>query len=219
MSKIFRGFVKARIVEARFALSGKVAGVQKVTGDTVKKWDVIASLDRKILQMELDRELAGYEKVRADFEVYAQKNSEPQNDLDKYLKTEKQAMLNVSVKDVELAKAKLDMTNLLSPVDGIIMDDSGIVPGLFTTPAGSGVKIIDTSSYYFEVEVEQKDIPYFSESKSAEVHIEPKVVSGGHTAKVGGKIGQIFSDGKKFLLKIPISDPSILIGMKGEVEF
>ena len=73
MSKVFKGEVKARIVETRFALSGKITGVSKHTGDTVKKWNLIASLDRKILQMELDRQLSDFEKVRADWDGFTQK--------------------------------------------------------------------------------------------------------------------------------------------------
>lgn len=221
MSKVFKGVVKARIVEARFALSGKIAGVSKHTGDLVKKWNLIASLDRKILQMELDRQLADHEKVRADWDGFCKKYPDPQDD-NKYTKAEKQAALNASVKDVELAKAKLDQADLFSPVDGIILDDGGITPGLYTTPAGSSVSIIDTSSYYFEIEIDQKDIPFFTELRKTEVRIEPKVVSesASRTTKIEGSSSLPFSDGKKFLVHIPITNiGGILLGMRGEVKF
>ncbi len=149
----FEGQVKARIIEVRFAIAGKISGVVKKTGDSVKKWSLVASLDRKILQTELDSQLADYEKVRADFEIFNQKNPDPQEAIDKYLKTEKQAVLNASVKAVEAAKAKLDQSDLFSPVDGIILDDNSIVPGIYVTPAGSALKIMDTASFYFEIEV------------------------------------------------------------------
>lgn len=213
MSKVFKGEVKARIVETRFALSGKITGVSKHTGDTVKKWNLIASLDRKILQMELDRQLSDFEKVRADWDGFTQKYPDPQDD-NKYTKAEKQAALNASVKDVELAKAKLDQADLFSPVDGIIIEDSGIVPGLYATPAGSGVKIIDTSSYYFEIEIEQKDIPFFEKPHDAKITIDVldiEIKPGAPSAVEG--------DGKNFLLRIPISNPSILLGMRGAAKF
>ena len=210
--KGFKGEVKARIVEARFALSGKIAGVQKAIGDTVKKWDLIASLDRKILQMELDKELADFEKVRADFESFAKKFPDPQDD-NKFTKAEKQASLNASVKNVELAKAKLDQVNLFSPVDGVVIDDSGIVPGLFIAPAGNSIKIVDTSSYFFEVEIEQKDVADFLQPKKAEIKID------GIKESIKGDSKIVASDGKRFGVKIPIPSPSILMGMKGEVSF
>jgi len=110
--KSFKGAIKARIVSARFATSGKIASIKKHTGDSVKKGEILASLDTKILQTGLDRQLADYEKVRADFEIFSQKYPDPTEAIDKYLKTEKQASLNASVKDVELAKWLLDQTTL-----------------------------------------------------------------------------------------------------------
>jgi multidrug resistance efflux pump len=208
--KSFKGEVKARIVDARFALSGKIVSVGKHTGDGVKKGNLIASLDRKILQTELDRQLADYDKVRADWDGFCKKYPDPQDD-NKYTKAEKQAALNASVKDVELAKAKLDQADLFSPTDGIILDDSGIVPGLYTTPASGSVKIVDTASYYFEIEIKQKDIPYFEKAKEARIKIDYLNIEIKATAP-----SAVEGDGKKFLVQIPISDSEgILLGMKG----
>ena len=211
--KTYKGNVKARIVEARFALSGKIVSVAKHAGDSVKKWGMIASLDRKILQTELDRELADYDKVRADFDGFSKKYPDPQDD-NKYTKAEKQASLNASVKSVENAKTKLDQEDLFSPVDGLILDDSNIAIGLYTTPAGSSVKIVDTSSYYFEIEIEQKDIPYFSEPKKCKLEIV------GIKEKITAESKPVFSDGKKFLIRIPITNTQgILLGLNGKANF
>jgi len=35
MTKVYKGEIKARVVEIRFALSGKISGVTKHTGDTI----------------------------------------------------------------------------------------------------------------------------------------------------------------------------------------
>ncbi|PIQ70389.1 hypothetical protein COV89_00755, partial [Candidatus Shapirobacteria bacterium CG11_big_fil_rev_8_21_14_0_20_40_12] len=59
--KIFTGEIKARIIEVRFGLSGKVATVAKKAGDSVQKGNLLAALDRKILQTELDKQLADFE--------------------------------------------------------------------------------------------------------------------------------------------------------------
>src|SRR3990167_677742 len=206
---IFKGEIKARIVEIRFALSGKIAGVTKHTGDAVKKWNLVASLDRKTLQMELDKQLSDYEKVRADWEIFGQKNPNPTEIIDKYLKAEKQALLNTSVKDVELAKARLDQADLFSPVDGIILDDSGIVPGLYATPASSSIKIMDLSSYYFEFEVRQKEVSDFIKPKKCKIGIE------GVKEKIEADTLPVFSDGKKFTVRTTIPQTeNILLGMK-----
>ncbi len=165
----FKGVVKARVIDVRFATSGKVVVIKKFTGDTVKKGDHLASLDRKIPQTTLDRELADFEKVRADFEIFNQKNPNPTEEIDKYLKTEKQAALNSAVKNVELAKATVDQCDLFSPVDGVVMDDSSIVAGLNITPASSSFKIIDSGSFYVEVEIGGKDFKFFAGPKDIKV--------------------------------------------------
>lgn len=213
MSK-YTGEIKARIVSARFAISGKITSIKKHTGDSVKKGEVLASLDTKILQTGLDRELADFEKVRADFEIFAGKYPDPKEAIDKYLKTEKQASLNASVKDVELAKAVLDQSVLFSPVDGVILDDSSLAAGVYVTPAGSEIKIIDNSSYYFEIEIPQKEIGEFRSPKKCNIEIE------GIKEKIEGEASPVISDGKKFLLRIPIKySEEILLGLNGKANF
>jgi hypothetical protein len=55
--------------------------------------------------MELDRQLADYEKARAEFELHILKaGKEPGNDEDKYQRQIKQAQLNAAVKEVEPVK-------------------------------------------------------------------------------------------------------------------
>lgn len=208
----YNGVVKARIVDVRFATSGKVVSVRKFVGDTVKKGELIASLDRKVAQTTLDRELADFEKVRADFEIFNQKNPDPTEEIDKYLKTEKQASLDASVKNVELAKVTLDQCDLFSPVDGIVMDDNSVVAGINITPASSSFKIIDSSSYFAEVEIEEKDIKNFMEPKDVKVNI-PSLEK-----ELNGKTSVVYGDGKKFYVRIPIFGERLMVAVSIELE-
>jgi multidrug resistance efflux pump len=213
MPEVLNGEIKARIVEIRFALSGKISNVSKHTGDNVKKWDLVASLDRKILQIELDQQLADYEKVRADWDYFTKKYPDPQDD-NKFTKAEKQAILNASVKQVELSKAKLDQSDLFSPVDGIVIDDSGIVPGLYVTPASGSIKIIDTGSYYFEFGIDQKDVLDFSKARKC------RLTFNGVKDQLEGETSLVLADGKKFTIKVNLSKiEGVMLGMKGEVKF
>lgn len=212
--KIFEGKVKAKIVEVRFALSGKTEKVLKKTGDRVRKGELLASQDRKILQTELDRELADYEKVRADFEIFNLQKGGLQDDLTKYLKTEKQAQLNASVKEVELAKARLDQVDLVSPVEGIILDDSNLVSGLYVTPSSNPFKIVDASSFYFEIEIKQEEYSFLAEPRRGEVEIF------GLGKQASGDSSPVLSDGGRFYVKIDLANKQdLLLGMKGKVIF
>jgi len=171
--KIYKGEIKAKIIEVRFAASGLVSSVSKRMGDVVSKGNILASLDKKILQQQLDSELLDYEKVRADFEAYGLKTGEPSDDMGRFLKKQKQASLDLSVKSVELAKARLDQVNLFSPVSGVIVDDSNIVSGVYVSPASSPFIILDTSSFCFEFEIDQEDLAKFKEPIDMEISLAP----------------------------------------------
>ena len=58
-----------------------------------------------------------------------------------------------------------------------------------------------------EVEIEQKDIKYFKEPHGIEINIE------GLENSLKSQTTPIFSDGKKFLVNIPVSSPDLLLGM------
>ena len=217
MADTYRGEVKAKIVEVRFSMSGMVSYISKKTGDIVSKGNVLASLDKKVLQQELDSELLDYEKVRADFEAYGLKTGEPTDDLGKFLKKQKQASLDLSVKSVELAKARLDQVNLFSPVTGVVIDDSDIVAGVYVSPASSPFIILDTSSFYFEFEIDQVDLLKFKEPVNMEISLP------GIEEKYLGKTKAILPySGKKpgkFIVVVTLEKmDGLMMGMLGEAK-
>jgi len=212
--KIFPGEIKAKIIEVRLASSGKVARVAKKSGENVYKGELLASLDRKILQTELDKQLADFEKTRADFEIFNLKQPQITDDLGKYLKTEKQAQLNISVKEVELAKIRLDQSDLFSPVEGIIIDDSNITPGLYVTPSLSSYKILETASFYFEVKIKPEEILTFINSRKGKLNL-PVIKK---SVLVDSQ--PFFSSGKDFFVRLDLSDKKdLFLGLKGKVIF
>lgn len=210
--KPYSGFVVADLFEVRFAFSGKVVSVRKKTGDAVKKWEAIASLDRKSLQTELDRQLADYEKARAGFELFRIKHGEGGDDTVKFLRQGEQAQLNASVKEVELAKYKLDSSGLISPVNGVIVDMGGLAAGMYVTPGSFPVKVIDHESLSFRFTIEQDDLAGFREP------IALKVTVGGLNKEYAGTaVPPVWGKDGRFDVTITFEDRDGLIpGMKGE---
>lgn len=215
MTDIYQGEIKGKIIEVRFAISGLVSSVAKRSGDKVLKENILASLDKKILQQQLDCELLDYEKVRADFDAYGLKVGEPSDDLERFSKKQKQISLDLSVKSVELAKAKLDQVNLFSPVNGIIIDDSNIISGVYISPASSPFKILDTSSFYFEFEIDQSDLNKFKEDVKMEITLKS------FKEKLVGKTKAIipYSDKKAGKFKVMVvleKTDELMMGMVGK---
>ncbi|HJZ06208.1 hypothetical protein A2634_02050 [Candidatus Amesbacteria bacterium RIFCSPHIGHO2_01_FULL_48_32] len=199
------GMVTADEIEVRYAFSGKVAVVKKKRGDTVKKGEVLAALDTKMLQMELDLQLADYERKRAEFEIFAKRNPNPGDDLTKYAKQIEQAQLNASVKEVEIAKAKMDQATLISPVNGTVVDDGGNRVGLNVSPASNAFKILDLDALRFETELDG-----FMEPGEVMVKINGK--------ELAGKTGLPRPDGKKLVVDASLDSwEGLMVGMVGEV--
>ena len=211
----FKGRIKAKIVEVRFAMAGKLVALNKRKGDWVKKGELLASLDKKISQTQLDKELADFEKVRAEFEIFNLKKGEPTDDITKYLKKQMQADLDGSVKAVEVAKAELDKSDLFAPVEGIMVDDSNLVPGVYLTPASSPFKIIENNSFYFELEIEQASLSQFVNPRPVTVKIP------GLEKVIAGQTKPILSqENGKLLVEVELRDKSgLLVGLEGEVGF
>lgn len=199
--KSFLGQVITEIVEVRFPFSGKVSAKSKEVGDSVKKWETIASLDKKQLQTELDKELADFERARAHFD----KASEDE-------KQDLQLSLNVSVKNVELAKMRLDQADLQSPIDGIVLENN-LQIGLNITPASSSVKLGSTNSLKFEFVIAQNEL---------EIFMRPQKILIFFFKKTDGNVEAetqvpFFGERGKFKItaKLPTS-PQIIPGMEGE---
>jgi multidrug resistance efflux pump len=209
-SKTFSGQVIVDIIEVRFAFSGQITQVVKRVGDRVTAGGLLAALDRKLLQTELDRELADYERVRAEFEIFVAKLGTPQNDIDKYAKTQMQSRLNSSVKAVELAKLRLDQADLFSPVTGTVIADGGNRPGLHITPASNSFRISDSASLRFQFEINPAALPLFAPDQPVSVTIRDQTYS--------GKLKTPVFDGKKFTLDIIFTDPADLVaGLPGQL--
>ncbi|MCH7951234.1 efflux RND transporter periplasmic adaptor subunit [Patescibacteria group bacterium] len=214
--KTFKGRVVAETIEVRFAFSGKVAKVHKNPGDKVKAGERLAALGTKMLQAELDKELADYERARAEFEIFKIKSRDSTTDVEKYEKTRKQGFLDAAVKQVEIAKYRLDRTQLSSPVAGIVLENSGLRPGMFITPGSYGIEILDLHSLHLRIEVAWSEIGRFPQGAEVKMKIE------GKEEELTGKILPLLPYPKKGkgLIRIKLQGiDGIWPGMEGEVKF
>lgn len=160
MKEPITGSVLADILDIRFAFAGKVAAVRKKPGDAVNKGEKLAALDRTPLQMELDKQLADYERTRAEFELFGLKYRDQTDDVTKYNRQSQQASLNTAVKEIESAKYKLDQADLICPINGTVLELT-LIPGLFITPASNSVSVANRDTLHFSFTVSQEDLPAF----------------------------------------------------------
>jgi multidrug resistance efflux pump len=146
------GKIEANTYQLRFANSGKLTQLNFEIGRGVSKGQLLARQDQTELQMYLDRELKQYEQIRAEFEEKQKTN------LSEFDKLKIQADLDISVKNVEIAKSNLEATNLYSPINGIVIEVDPATIGMNVTPAGFTVAILNPNSFYFNALVGEEDV-------------------------------------------------------------
>ncbi len=214
--KKLKGVIRADIIEVRFAYSGRVVAVNLKAGDIVKLGTIIASLDRREMQAQLDKELADYERARAEFEIFALDHPNPTDPKVKYAKTQQQALLNSSVKAVEISKMRLDSANLISPVTGIITSTGNLHPTMYVTSSSNPVQILDDHSFYFSVQVDSNQIINFPTNKKLKIKLDniKETLEGTvlPLIPIPGKLGQY-----EIRLALP-QNPLLLVGISGHLD-
>lgn len=152
----------------RFQSSGMLSWVGVKVGDTVKKYQAIASLDQRELQKNLEKYLLAYMKSRWDFEQTKDEYRQPaqeywgltwdqRNDIDRALQ-KAQFDLNSSVLDVELKDLTLKYAVMISPIDGIVTRVESPHAGVNVTPTQAEIEIINPNSLYLSVLADQTEV-------------------------------------------------------------
>jgi len=210
---VLEGQIQAsQIALAKFSISGKLVSVKCKVGDMVKKGQLLASLDKKELQTYLDRSLKQYDLERALFDEKQKEN------LSEYEKRKYQDSLDISVKNVELAKINLDATNLYASINGIVTQMDNCMPGDNITPAGFVIEIIDPTSLYFQALIPKKDLSQISKEQKCRVKLEAFPVN--KYEGVVGNIGFIPIKNGFYEAKINFNISEILkVGLSGTAEF
>lgn len=136
----------------KFGISGMVRVIKVKVGNTVKKGQLVASLDKTDAQTFLDKTLKLYDLQRAEFD---EKQKEK---LTEYQKRRYQDELDITIKVVELAKADLDRTDLYASIDGVVTEISQVNANENVTPAGFVISVVDTNSYVFEANAHETEV-------------------------------------------------------------
>ena len=208
-----KGSVRAaRVSRLRFPVSGKLAKVKIKEGSRVKKGQLLASLDKTQLQAYLDRALKQYEKERADFDAQ-QKES-----LTEFEKKKIQNELDISVKNVEIAKVNLDEAELHATLNGVVAKIDLGLAGENISPAKFVITLIDPQSFFFQAEVEEEKLALVSEGQ--EVEITLKAFEGKTFKGKVVRIGIFPLKASTYPVEINLEDKSGLrIGLSGKARF
>ena len=216
----------------RFQTSGRLAWVGVKEGDTVKKYQTIASLDQREVKKNLQKKLLTYAQTRNSFDQVGSDNQrigdQPTNDLDlgdkmKRLLENSQYGLDSSVLDVELTTLSIEYSNLFTPVEGIVTRADSKYAGVNITPSQAEFEIINPKTLFFSFTADQTEITKLSEGMNGTISLDsfPDQTKSGdlyyvsYTPKTG-ETGTVY-EGR---IRMPEETASrYRFGMTGDVSF
>lgn len=164
--------VSNNLIFLRFAEGGKLNLVKCHPGEIVKKGDLLASLDPKPVQTQLDIELADFRRTRAEFDQLTRQIPVAKTEDEKTKKEIAQSKLDVSVKTVEKYKQQLDSLNLYSPADAVIINTDGLLEGINVTPSGFPIILAPLDSAVFECLVTEDNFYQLRPSQNAKISLK-----------------------------------------------
>lgn len=168
-------------IDLKFQSSGMLVWVGVKEGDFVKKYQGIASLDKKELEMNLKKYLNTFLKYRWDYDQEKEDQDiknignlsedarrEALRSLDKA-----QFDLNNAVLDVELKDLALKYSYLYTPIEGIVTSIDTPYAGVNITPATAVFKIVNPKTVYFSATADQTDVINLNKGKKGELILDP----------------------------------------------
>jgi len=218
-------------VNLKFQTSGRLAWVGVKEGDYVKKYQAIASLDKRDLKNRLDKYLNVYLKQRNSFEQtkddYQKMYEFSTGDIHEKAKRileNNQYDLNNAVLDVEYQNLLLEYADIFTPIEGIVTKVEVPRAGVNITPANATFEIVNPKTFYFSANVEQADVVKIREGMKGRLlfdafsDFEDEVkISYISFAPQSGEVGTVYK------VKINFSEKAkqlpLRLGMTGDVEF
>jgi len=164
--------VSNNLISLRFPEGGKLILLKCHPGQIVKKGDLLASLDPKPIQTQLDIELADFRRVRAEFDQLTRQIPVAKTEDEKTKKEIAQSRLDVSVKSVEKYKLQLDCLNLYSPADAVIINTDGLLEGVNITPSGFPIILAPLDSAVFDCLVSEDNFYQLQPNQKAKISLK-----------------------------------------------
>ncbi len=152
-----------QIANLRFQNSGKLNWVGVKVGDTVRRGQAIASLDREQLRKNLQTQFNNY---RTELSQFNDTQDTYKQTKEKFLVTDTiqrildrtQYSLDNSVINYEITDMAIKESVLVSPISGVVVSIDQPFAGANVTPATATFVIVNPNSLYFKSEIDQEAV-------------------------------------------------------------
>ena len=220
-------------ITLRFQTSGRLAWVGVKEGDYVKKYQGIASLDKREVEKNLKKKLLAYMNERWDFEQLHYDNLVLGRPISKVgeltieertILEQAQFDLESSVLDLEIQTLAAEYANLWTPIAGIVTKVAAPFAGMNITPATAEFEIINPSTVYFSATADETEVTKLKESLAGKLVLDafPDDKLTGVIDKISftpksGESGTVYE--VKFKFTNLHGTDNYRIGMAGDVDF
>jgi RND family efflux transporter MFP subunit len=145
-------------VNLTFQFGGKLTYLGAKEGDTVKKWQAIASIDRNQLEASFRQAQQNFTAAKAASDQYYDNHRNNTESYDeKVRRTALDASQNIAYDQMMKAQQDLNNSTLYSPIDGILTSAPMDSVGVNITPA-TVFTVTDPTTLTFSMDIDETDI-------------------------------------------------------------
>lgn len=160
----------------RFGAGGLVTFMGAKEGDTVRKWQTLASLDTRQLKKSMDQKLNLYAIQRGTYDqtVDDNDNSVPAGDAERELRRileKNQYQLDNAVKDVEYQDLAIKLSRIYSPIEGILVQSPITVANVQVSPTDTWI-IVNPDTLEFTADLDETDIGRIGSGQKVEISLD-----------------------------------------------
>lgn len=208
----------------KFGSTGRIIYLPYEEDDDVKKGAVVATIDTSDLKAIQTKELKDFEDARREFDrIKAEQEGLILSDEQKRDLADKQAALDRTIIDVEIADRSKKNASLYAPFSGVVTARSGEInewTNVFSTEPL--ITIVDFSTLYFEAEVSEENSGLVKQGQEVTVNLDAESGKSytGFVSKVARQVTKN-NDGENVILVTVILNQigeNIKLGLKGDAK-
>lgn len=165
-----------KLANLHFPAGGLVTYLPFKEGDSVQKFQTIASLDQRQLRKTLTKKLNTFAKERNDFDATQDDNRTSTDlgnisvDLRRILEAAQYDLANATI-DVEIQDLSIKLSRLYSPFDGILIQ-SPISSANINISLTDIFIVVDPSSLYFRADLDESDLARIEETMPVLIELD-----------------------------------------------
>jgi len=216
-----------------FPIASKITWIGVKEGDTVKKFQAVASVDKREVEKSVKLKLLDYLSTRWDFEQTQDDHNIDGRKLDqvtlsdaeKRVLEQSQFGLDQAVLNYEIANLAIEQSVLISPIAGTVTSASNLVPGerlSASDVATRTIKVTNLGTLYFQAEVDETDFANIKEGMKARIMLDsfPDATVSGTVRLVGKEGVKKTGGGVQVMIDVALdpSSLSLIPELTGDIE-